>query len=94
MQTIKCPTVFQSRQVEKHECQTTEQLLSRLVVYNVYGEFNGNAVNWDSSAPLTLCIPRGVVFICHKNEYIIQECLSSLLFTTKPYKTIYIWEVH
>lgn len=43
---------------------------------------------------LTLCIPRGVVFICHKNEYIIQECLSSLLFTTKPYKTIYIWEVH
>ena len=52
MQTIKCPTVFQSRQVEKYECQTTEQLLSRLIVYNVYGEFSGNAVNWDLSAPL------------------------------------------
>ena len=51
MQTIKCPTVFQSRQVEKHECQTTEQLLSRLVVYNVYGEFNGNAVNWTYPLP-------------------------------------------
>ena len=52
MQAIKGPTVFQSRQVEKHECQTTERLLRRLVVYNVYGEFNGNAVNCDSSAPL------------------------------------------
>ena len=52
MQAIKGPTVFQSRQVEKHECQTTERLLRRLVVYNVYVEFNGNAVNCDSSAPL------------------------------------------
>lgn len=52
MQAIKGPTVFQSRQVEKHECQTTERLLRRLVVYNVYVEFNGNAVNCDSSAAL------------------------------------------
>lgn len=52
MQAIKGPTVFQSRQVEKHECQTIERLLRRLVVYNVYVEFNGNAVNCDSSALL------------------------------------------
>jgi len=37
---------------------------------------------------LTLCIPRGVVFICPKNEYILQKYLSSSFFTIKPYKTI------
>ena len=53
IQAIKVPTIYQSRRVEKHACQTSERLLRRLVVHNVYGEFNGNAVNWDSSASFT-----------------------------------------
>ena len=39
--------------MEKHACQITERLLIRIFVHDVYGEFNGNAINWDSSAPFT-----------------------------------------
>ena len=64
-----------------------------LISFSVYPALNGGECECVNPL-LTLCIPRGVVFICYKNEYSLQECLPSLFFTTKPFKTIYIYKVH